>query len=317
MGGKVWSILGKVSLIAGIVLSIQPLAKTEAATTFSAAELAKLPIHVLVDAHRVNFPDVQPVIKNETTMIPLRFVTQSLGGKLSLQGKNITIVKDKKVVKLTIGSNTATVNGKTLKLNVSSIAQDGRTLVPLRFVSEGLGESVNWDSASKFVWIGSREVPKIEDETELESLNTYESFLKLNLSNFNGYGKPLTQARVITESDFPLNVGNQTIYRMDIVKNTLGEEYIRTISDSKSIIGMSYFLYEQGQPEKIRSEIVGLRDKSDSNKSLRISYIAIVDRADRISLGLDNYDDMKIRNIDYLSFSLGRNDLVLMKNKFK
>lgn len=114
-------------------------------------------IDVLVDARRVYFPDVQPQIKNGTTLIPLRFVSDKLGGSLTLNGKNITIVKGDRTIKLTIGSKQATVNGKIVNLNAASIAEDGRTLVPLRLVSEGFDKSVVWSSADRTVYITSPE----------------------------------------------------------------------------------------------------------------------------------------------------------------
>ncbi|MCC3376106.1 copper amine oxidase N-terminal domain-containing protein [Cohnella sp. REN36] len=58
--------------------------------------------------------------------------------------------KDKsKVVTLKAGQKTATVNGASVKLDASIVNKDGRTYVPLRFISESLGATVTYNSKDK------------------------------------------------------------------------------------------------------------------------------------------------------------------------
>ncbi|MDD3427568.1 MAG: copper amine oxidase N-terminal domain-containing protein, partial [Caldisericia bacterium] len=45
---------------------------------------------------------------------------------------------------LTINNKTADVNGRKVQLDVAPIIVKGRTFVPVRFVSENLGASVEW-----------------------------------------------------------------------------------------------------------------------------------------------------------------------------
>lgn len=52
-------------------------------------------------------------------------------------GKPITIL-------ITIGSDKATVNGKTVTLDSSAFLQNDRTYTPIRFISEELGAEVEW-----------------------------------------------------------------------------------------------------------------------------------------------------------------------------
>lgn len=96
--------------------------------------------------------DVAPLIVNDRTMLPARFVAESLGAKVSWNeeeeivtisgfhlktGKPITIL-------ITIGSDKATVNGKTVTLDSSAFLQNDRTYTPIRFISEELGAEVEW-----------------------------------------------------------------------------------------------------------------------------------------------------------------------------
>lgn len=62
-------------------------------------------------------------------------------------------VKDNIVSKFTIGNKTYTkiVDGKTTteQMDTEPFIQDGRTMLPIRYVAEALGYKVNWDEATK------------------------------------------------------------------------------------------------------------------------------------------------------------------------
>jgi hypothetical protein len=54
---------------------------------------------------------------------------------------------------MTIGSRTATVNGKSVTLDVAPAIVAGRTFVALRVISETLGAEVSWNSTTRAVGI--------------------------------------------------------------------------------------------------------------------------------------------------------------------
>ena len=58
-----------------------------------------------------------------------------------------------KMVKLEIGSEEATVDGETVELDTPAFVKDGRTFLPIRFISEAMGMNVDWDAATKTVTI--------------------------------------------------------------------------------------------------------------------------------------------------------------------
>lgn len=62
-------------------------------------------------------------------------------------------MSEKKVIKLQIGNKNALVDGNKLTLDVPPQIINGRTMVPVRFISEGLGADVGWDGATKTVTI--------------------------------------------------------------------------------------------------------------------------------------------------------------------
>lgn len=60
---------------------------------------------------------------------------------------------EKKEIVLYIGKMTSFVNGKEIKLDTAPFIRNGRTYVPLRFISESIGGTVIWDGNEKKVMI--------------------------------------------------------------------------------------------------------------------------------------------------------------------
>lgn len=97
--------------------------------------------------------DAAPVIYQGRTMLPVRFIVEPLGGTVlwDKDTQKVTIVKGNKTIELWIGSNLAKINGvptfiDTNNANVMPIlVAPGRTMLPVRFISEALGCSVDWN----------------------------------------------------------------------------------------------------------------------------------------------------------------------------
>lgn len=111
-------------------------------------------ITILLDGTKLS-TDAPPYIKPQqnVTMVPLRVISEGLGAKVawSQAAKTVTIQKDGSTLALVVGEQTAQVNGATVGLDVSVENTQGRTMVPLRFVSEQLGLGVDWNQQLKTV----------------------------------------------------------------------------------------------------------------------------------------------------------------------
>lgn len=85
----------------------------------------------------------------------LRVISESLGAKVDWNGdtREVTIDKDGSVIKLTIDSDKAEVNGEAQSLDAPAVIKESRTFVPIRFISENLGWKVDWDGESYTVII--------------------------------------------------------------------------------------------------------------------------------------------------------------------
>jgi len=111
-------------------------------------------VTVLLNSRPLSF-DQPPVIVNDRTMVPLRAIFQALGAQVNWDSatQTVTATRGDTVIILVIGSPTAFKDGETVTLSQPALLLGGRTMVPLRFVSEALGAQVNWDSATQTVTI--------------------------------------------------------------------------------------------------------------------------------------------------------------------
>lgn len=115
-------------------------------------------IDVYVDGQKVDFPDAKPFLQNSTTMVPVRFVTDKLGASVSWhsQTSTVSIEKGSTDIKLVIDNPSALVNGARYHLDNAPTLRDGRTMVPLRLISEHLGANVGWNPDNNSVTINTK-----------------------------------------------------------------------------------------------------------------------------------------------------------------
>lgn len=99
--------------------------------------------------------DVAPMIKNNRTMLPARFVAENLGADVSWDGtkQQVIITKGSTKIVLTIGLPYAIVNGQSEAIDCAPFIENGRTYTPVRLIAEKLGAKVEWDGATQSVII--------------------------------------------------------------------------------------------------------------------------------------------------------------------
>ncbi|MGB9667229.1 MAG: stalk domain-containing protein, partial [Candidatus Cryosericum sp.] len=96
-----------------------------------------------------------PVIKNSRTLLPIRTLIESLGGTVSWNSSEQEVIVNLHghSMALWIGKTTALVDGSKVSLDVAPMILGGRTYLPLRFISEHLGASVDWNADSRTITI--------------------------------------------------------------------------------------------------------------------------------------------------------------------
>ena len=104
--------------------------------------------------------DVAPKVVNDRTMLPARFIAENLGATVEWDGEKqlVTITgKNEKqedvTILITIGSDYTKVNGEDVKLDSPAFVENDRTYTPIRFISENLGATVEWNETEQTVTI--------------------------------------------------------------------------------------------------------------------------------------------------------------------
>ncbi|KUO50288.1 MAG: hypothetical protein APF76_11295 [Desulfitibacter sp. BRH_c19] len=103
----------------------------------------------------INF-DVPPVIKEGRTLIPVRAITQGLGAEVDWDEKNkiVTVTRGDIEIEFDLESGEVFVNGKEVEIDVPPGKINNRVFVPLRFISEVLGEKVKYNPDNDEINIG-------------------------------------------------------------------------------------------------------------------------------------------------------------------
>ncbi|XEC95362.1 stalk domain-containing protein [Paenibacillus tarimensis] len=99
--------------------------------------------------------DVAPLILKGTTYLPLKFLADAVEGQVAWDNtaKRATFIRGDKLLDVWLGKQQFVLNGTRSEAQVAPIVVKGRTLVPVRLVSEQLGLTVRWENATKKITI--------------------------------------------------------------------------------------------------------------------------------------------------------------------
>lgn len=105
------------------------------------------PITVFLNGEQLAF-DVEPTLESGRTLVPMRVIFEALGATVDWDNDTFTAiaVKDDITIKITIDDMKLYKNDEVIELDVPARLVNGRTLVPARAVSEGMGAKVEWDN---------------------------------------------------------------------------------------------------------------------------------------------------------------------------
>jgi hypothetical protein len=115
-------------------------------------------VTVIVNGQRMNFTQ-PPIERSGRVFVPLRGVFEQLGASVVYSNGQINATGNGRTISLTIGSTQATVAGQPTLMDVAPFIVGATTYVPLRFISQALGASVNWDNSTSTVTINGGQGP--------------------------------------------------------------------------------------------------------------------------------------------------------------
>ena len=109
---------------------------------------------VVVKGEYIDF-DVPPAIEDNRVLVPMRNIFTALGAEVYWQQdvQTVIAVRGDVVIAMQLGQNYLFKNNEKIEIPTASIARDGRTLVPIRAVSEALAAEVSYNGNTKTVVI--------------------------------------------------------------------------------------------------------------------------------------------------------------------
>jgi len=123
---------------------------------FSGVASASTTPKLYLDGNQI-VTDVDPIIKQGTTLVPLAVLSSGLGYEVKWdnQAKEVTVLDRSMTIKLGIGQKVGYVNETSYELSQPPSLVKNRTMVPIRFVSEVLGLKVEWKQQTSEVLLTS------------------------------------------------------------------------------------------------------------------------------------------------------------------
>lgn len=179
-------ILAAVMLIGLLMVPAPYISAQEPGATlvFENIDYQKYPyIRVNIDGQQLLF-DVNPQIISGRTLVPMGTIFSTLGLTISWDEatRTATGTSEDITIVFTIGSDQALVNGEARTLDVPATIIDGRTLIPLRFLSESLGYNVVWVGDSNLILISRSDI----EEWRYDGFERVEPYKEYEAKFING-----------------------------------------------------------------------------------------------------------------------------------
>lgn len=118
-----------------------------------------------------NDSSVAPIIRNSTTMVPIRLISEAFDAIIEYDetDNSVYVLYKNTELKIYIGSKQYLLNGSVKYFDEAPELHNGRTLVPVRAICETFGKKVLWDNSG--IVVISRWEKLFEDSGNISNIN--------------------------------------------------------------------------------------------------------------------------------------------------
>ena len=230
--------------------------------------------------------DADPFIESGRTLVPVRFISENLDSIVDWfkeEKKVVITTKEEgteiKKVELIIGSDIAKLydkdeNVKEEKLDAAAKIVNGRTFIPVRFISESLGTEVGWDKENRVVLIGDASkydakkfkeevigkaapVKKEEKKEEKQDTKVEEIvFEGMYFNAFNGLKMDIAKAPFKLNDATDVNyIGKVLKFNLESLEyDNIGKVYFKFSKDGKKVEAWKYDDKKAGNTSPVKIE---------------------------------------------------------------
>ncbi|MBN3524567.1 stalk domain-containing protein [Paenibacillus apiarius] len=242
-------------------------------------------ISVYVDGSKLAM-DQPPVQSRGRVLLPMRAIFESLGARVSYNSRTKTVTgsKDGTTVVLKLGSKSATIDNMNVSLDVPANTLRGRTMVPVRFVSEALGALVSWNERGKTVTITTPDRPSTPDRPNRPDTSDDVSGVNNVYAQVVGQQGDGSDLKVsFSRAPYEYNVDH---YRVLVVKSSSSSSF--NLSKARSVSSNNYTTaYPQGDDPSVRLDSRARDVDGDyirNNQTYNVYVVTVGKRSSQMAL---------------------------------
>jgi hypothetical protein len=147
-----------------------------------------------------------PIQRGGRIFVPMRSIFEGLSAGVAYDNGTINATAGSNTMQVKIGSNQAVVDGRQVFLDAAPFLEGSTAMVPLRFVSEALGATVDYNNQTGAIDIAAAKLP-------IPSGSIINATLDTELSTANAYiGQPITLTVPQNAQGTPSALAGATIY---------------------------------------------------------------------------------------------------------
>lgn len=267
------------------------------AMTMFVPAFASEEISVYLDDKKIEF-DVSPLLVDGRTMVPMRAIFEKLGAVVFWDSDTRTAIANKGNVNvsISIGDTTLHKNGQLVALDVPAQLSDGRTLVPLRAVSEAFDCEVIWNGNTRTVNILSKKELSVKDM----AINELIGWIEENYNNsLDGNRKNLGYKVTYGNDDFQVSYSTDTRkVQVSYITRTSTEitgvfleltqlQYMGSYADENGIVISNGYVVDSKQSDSL--ELIETAYESDGTENKSAITAKFYDYAENTLMLFDKF----------------------------